>query len=464
MKKSAEVESSDLEPGIDIDLAAQIRILELAARLEHDDHYSLLGVSPHAEKSEIKRAYFDLMNLYHADRFFGKNTGKFAPLLLKITDVLTRANDTLSRNKTRSEYDAYLENRRGTLGARASITPEAPDSTRPSSLPIEFVNSNLTMGGRPAVAPIDVIPHFPKAPKAPIIDLDSLTTVNPDHALEGGAYDTEFNPDSSGNAAHVSSGPVSSERVRSDPPSQPVSSSRATVEPRSDQPQTRRTPAEVNATARRLLAKKMGLRSRSPVPSANTEQMRDAVRADLKARYDARKHELVEKVRKLLAKSEVARSAGDWSSAVAGVKMAAELCPDDPDIQRRLISIQSEADKALAPRFLEQAKYEEREGQYARAARSYERAAIGKDSAALFNKGAECLLHLSILSDVEKRMLVEFSRNAVSRDQHRAQYRVTLARAYDAAGMKTSALGELGRALELEPENQSAKLLQKTLK
>src|SRR5690606_8296616 len=162
------------------------------------------------------------------------------------------------------------------------------------------------MGGRPAVAPIDVIPHFPKAPKAPIIDLDSLTTVNPNHALEGGAYDTESNPDSSqrtssGNisAAHVSLEPVSSEQLRSEPPSQPVSSGRATVEPRSDQPQTRRTPAEVNATARRLLAKKMGLRSRSPVPSANTEQMRDAVRADLKARYDARKHELVEKVRKL---------------------------------------------------------------------------------------------------------------------------------------------------------------------
>ena len=380
--------------------------------------------------------------------------------MLKITDVLTRASDTLTRNKTRSEYDAYLENRRGTLGARASITPEAPDSNRPSSSPIEFVNSDIVTGGRPAVAPIDIIPRFPKAPKAPIIDLDSTSEVDIDRSSENDihSYEIEFSLET---PRH--------ESPHNAPPSDPTSSDsmtsdRATIEPRSDQPSTRRSSADANATARRLLARKMGLRSKSPVPVANTEQVRDAVRADLKARYDARKLEQVEKIRKLLAKSEVARSAGDWSSAVAGVKMAAELSPDDLNIQRRLTSIQSEADRALAPRFLEQAKYEEKEGQFARAARSYERAAMGKDSATLFNKGAECLLRLSILSDGEKRILVEFARNAVTRDQQRAQYRVTLARAYDVAGMKTSALGELKRALELEPENQSAKLLQKSLK
>ena len=208
----------------------------------------------------------------------------------------------------------------------------------------------------------------------------------------------------------------------------------------------------------------MGLRIKSPMPQSDSDSVRQTVRADLRARFDAKRNEGDESVRKLLLKSSTARSNGDWSAAVAAVRMALELRPDDAALQRELNTVQQEADRALAPRFLEQAKYEEKQAQWARAARSYERAARGKDSAALFNKAAECLLHLEILNPGEKRMVVELARTAVTRDLQRVAYRLTLAQAYSAAGMKTSALGEVARALELEPENQQAKLLQKSLK
>ena len=303
-------------------------------------------------------------------------------------------------------------------------TMEPGDST-PPEIDVRIGSS------RPAVAPIDIYPNYPKAPRTPEISFPSTPT-GPEQAADGSA------PPSSG------------------PPSQD--------EPSSSVPPARRSPLPQSDAARKLLARKMGHRMKSPAPGTNPEQVRAAVRADLKARYDGRKNEIETKIRQLLDKSSAARAAGDWSGAVASVRLAAELRPDDPMILQRLASIQSEADRALAPRFIEQGKYEEREGQYARAARSYERAARGKDSPSLFNKGAECLLHLETLGDTDRRMVVELARSAVTRDQQRPAYRITLARAYAAAGMKTSALGELKRALEIEPDNAQAKSLLKSLK
>lgn len=413
---------------IDIDVETQKRIVELVARLDVDDHYKLLGVSPHAEKAEIKRAYFELMNLYHADRFFGKKTGRFAPLLLKITDVLTRASETLSRNKTRAEYDAYLASRRGTLGARVSIVPTVSDSTRPSG-PSDLLDSQPA-SARSSVTPAEAVRNIPPAPRTPHLDLEELEGI------------TSPGAQPRGESSITGSSPAPS----STPPAPSA-----------------RGPAS-NDASRKLLARKMGLRIKSPLPQNDPAAVRETVRADLKARFDAKRNEADESVRKLLLKSSTAQKSGDWSAAVAALRMALELRPDDGSLQRQLSSVQDEADRALAPRFLEQAKYEEKQSQWARAARSYERAARGKDSAALFNKAADCLLHLEILNPAEKRMVVELARNAVTRDLQRVVYRLTLAQAYGAAGMKTSALGELARALELEPENQQARLLQKSLK
>jgi len=433
MTKSPDIDSTALEPDIDIDLEAQTRILELAARLDTDDHYVLLGVAYNADKSEIRKAYFDLMNVYHSDKYFGKKIGMFGSVLLRITNVLTRAGDTLGRNRSRAEYDAYLESRRGTLGARLSIVPQAPDSTNPDPLRPQVSSRE---SGRPAVAPIDIFPQFPRTPGPPTIDLgEDLVEAN-------------FGRDEANGA------PTELDAARLGPSPSPLD--------RPSPPPARPSPPPSDA-ARKLLARKMGKRPKGTA-SADPQRVREAIRADLKTRYDNKKNEAEEQVQKLLGKSEVARSSGDWSGAVASVRKAAELRPDDPTVQARLVAVQAEADRALAPRFLEQGHYEEREGHFARAARSYERAARGKDSAQLFNKGAECLLHLETLSDSEKRTLVELARNAVTRDHSVAQYRVTLARAYSVAGMKSSALGEVKRALELEPENQQAKSLLKSLK
>jgi tetratricopeptide (TPR) repeat protein len=186
--------------------------------------------------------------------------------------------------------------------------------------------------------------------------------------------------------------------------------------------------------------------------------------ADLRQRFDARRNPGKKVVDKHLAVAAAAVAQGDWAAAVNAMKLAVQAAPEDPAVLARQVAIQQQADRALAPRFLEQARYEEKDGHPDRAARSYERAALGKNSAELFEKSAKCLLKLGHLSETDKRKVVEMARKSVTLDNRIADYRLTLARAYDVAGMRTSAQGEVRRALELEPNNKDAKELQKALK
>ncbi len=63
---------------------------------------------PSADKRAIKNAYFEIVNVFHPDRYFGKKLGAFKPKLEHLFARLTEAHDTLTRAAPRAEYDAYL--------------------------------------------------------------------------------------------------------------------------------------------------------------------------------------------------------------------------------------------------------------------------------------------------------------------------------------------------------------------
>lgn len=457
MTRDFEINPDDLEPAIDIELGRQKKILRLVDLAEYADHYQLLGLPSSAEKKEIKEAYFTLMNELHPDKFYGKNLGGFAPRLTRLIEALTKANDVLGRKKTRAEYDHYLASRQGTIGARTSVLPRSPssvpgdrrDSTAPrGTMPPAGEDSDRSPSPsspparrqRAAVAPIDVFPTIPKAPKAPQIEgLDQLAEAEPSAP-----------PESDGSASPASTSSL--------PPTSPRADTGSPRTPRSD-------------AARRLLARKMGRRpaataprttSRPPPP--NEEAVKSAVRADLRARYDLKHGRSPAQAAKYQRLGEEAFANRDWASAVNSLRMAAAAAPDDKALEARLAFVQLSADRELAPKFIEQAKYEEKDGRPERAARSYERAAAGMGSADLFNKGAACLLKARVQEPEDQRKAVELARQAVNLDNRNVAYRLTLARAYDAAGMRTSAQGEARRALELEPNNDEAKQLAKALR
>jgi tetratricopeptide (TPR) repeat protein len=108
----------------------------------------------------------------------------------------------------------------------------------------------------------------------------------------------------------------------------------------------------------------------------------------------------------------------------------------------------------LHKQYLEQAQYEERQGRFPEAARSYERAIRGKeDSAALHDRAAFCYLE----GQLDLKKASELARRAVEMAPTSSAYRITLARIYAQAGMVQSALSELERARTADPSNDTIK-------
>jgi predicted Zn-dependent protease len=136
------------------------------------------------------------------------------------------------------------------------------------------------------------------------------------------------------------------------------------------------------------------------------------------------------------------------------------VTPEDKELLAMLAEAEERSDVAMADQFLEQAKYEEQDGQPVRAAKAYGRAARGKKSAQLYDRAASCLVEAS--SDL--RQAVEYARKATALEPKRALYRLTLARAYYLSNMPTSGAAEMKRALELAPDNDDIKAWAKRLK
>ena len=101
-------DARDLDEEVDIELERKRTILDAFHRLDSLTHYQILRVDPSADKRAIKNAYFEIVNVFHPDRYFGKKLGSFKPKLERVFARLTEAHDALTRSGPRAEYDAYL--------------------------------------------------------------------------------------------------------------------------------------------------------------------------------------------------------------------------------------------------------------------------------------------------------------------------------------------------------------------
>jgi len=157
---------------------------------------------------------------------------------------------------------------------------------------------------------------------------------------------------------------------------------------------------------------------------------------------------------------ETAAQNKEWASAVNMAKLALEMTPNDPRLSKRLEELQFEADRALAEKFISQGRYEEESREYARAARSFERAANGRKSGELYARAAQCLLR----DGTQPRKVVELARQAQLLNKNSTDARMLLARAYAAGGMGESAHQEAKRALAMDPKNKELKAFVKEMK
>lgn len=185
-----------------------------------------------------------------------------------------------------------------------------------------------------------------------------------------------------------------------------------------------------------------------PLVAASPEQKRAAAEA-LRVRYEAARAEAVRaRIQNYRAQAEEAIAQEDFAKAANAYRVAAHLAPDDAALQRRCEEVQRLAASALAAGYLKQAAYEENEGRWAEASLSYSRAAEGRPDDPFAHERAA---HATIKAGGSARRAVEYARRAVELAPGNPEHRITLARAYIAAGFGVSALGELERALAAGP-------------
>lgn len=443
-------DESELEEAVDLDLARKRQILELYYRLDSLDHYELLGVPISADRRAIKQRYHEIINVFHPDRYYGKNLGRFKTKLERVFQRVTDAHDTLTRTEARAEYDAYLNAGKRTAALEQALNDEEAYARELDAAQARIEAEAQRIANTPS--PGHVASSTPPAPTGsdPVhVRPSEPVQVRPSSPAEGRSGE----PANSRPSDPVHSRP--SEPVRSRP-SEPANV-RPSVAPA----------ARVDAEARRrALARKLGLSYPPPAPQVRSspvppgpdpgsaQSVRDRAAVDLKRRYDQRMVDARRRqVHEYLGRAESSMSEAKVVEAVNALRIAVSLAPDDPVLRRRLEDLQAEANKQLADRYLEQAEYEEREKRWPDAARSYSRAVAAKPSARLHERVAFCLL--AAQGDVKSA--VEHARKAVLLQPSDSRTRTTLARAYLAAGMRESGIAELERAAALAPTDDTLK-------
>jgi curved DNA-binding protein CbpA len=410
-------DARELDEAVDLQQDRKRVILEAFYHLDNATHYQLLKVDPSADKRAIKNAYYEIVNVFHPDRYFGKNLGSFKPKLERVFARLTEAYDAITRPGPRAEYDAYL----ASLKKTREFDHKQSDSTLQAQ--VQAIQRQIEEEAQAA------------------------------------------------ERAHAALSGVSSERTVTPVPISPSSA------PSGSQPRLHSVRPPLDPEARkRALARKLGGRNVSgSIPAAQMPSVtspppptsaasRERAGEDLKRRYDQRVTQAREKqAERLLLNARASLANKDPLAAVNGLRIAATLVPDNAEISARLQEAQTEATILLADHYLTQAQYEEREGRLVDAARSYGRATLGSPLARTFERAAYCTL----MAEGDLRVAGDYARKAVALVQagqvagqgpglgEEAQARVTLARIYVAAGMKQSGLAEFERAATLAPKDDT---------
>jgi curved DNA-binding protein CbpA len=391
--------------GEDVDLEPRLRteLLSLHRALDQIDHYALLGIDRGTTKQDAKRAYYSQAAKFHPDRYFRKRLGSFKIRMEAIFSRLTLAHETLSNSEKRAEYDLYLDDQRKLRGFESVLADAANESRR--------AQENVEREVR-AEEPTPFAPPVSERPPPPLAPASPAPAVPPPGAA----------------------------------PRPPTRSS-----PDID-PAIRR-----EAFARRLLGGRSTTPIHTPLPTRLSEKpppMNAAAAMDaLRRRYEDRVAAArgVE-ARKYVTRAEEALKANRVAVAASAFQVAAGLAPSDPDLKRRAASAQAEADSLLAESYLRQAEYEEKNGQWREAARSWAGACRARpNDPRVHQRAAGAMLKVGGPL-TEAIALAERAAELAPED---ARTHATLGEVYLSAGRAPDAKRALERAAGLDPRDDS---------
>jgi tetratricopeptide (TPR) repeat protein len=135
-KKAAGEKKAAAEDEGDLSLEMRRDVMGMRLHVDQANFYQMLGVPPGADRNELRKAYFDLSRKYHPDSYYGKELGRYRPMMEFIFAKLSEGYQVLSRKKSRAEYDEYIadqilayEMEKSLAGAASA---EAPEGAAPS--------------------------------------------------------------------------------------------------------------------------------------------------------------------------------------------------------------------------------------------------------------------------------------------------------------------------------------------
>ncbi|AKV02089.1 Tetratricopeptide repeat protein [Labilithrix luteola] len=405
----------ELEEECDLPLEQRKRVLDVYYRLEDLDHYTLLGVSPQAEKKAIKRAYFELAALMHPDRYFKKYLGSFKPKMEALFGRITEAHDTLVDRERRADYDSYLAEIATTRGMEAMLERALEEASRTqapapapappppaAAIPPERSSSPNVMDGRRASVP-DASPEEIRARK------EALAR----RLLGGQRLSTPGRP----------SAP---------PPMRPPQGSQPSAPPPMRPPQGSQPSAPTPPTQRYASAS-------------------DAMDA-LKRRYEDRIDGATQaQARRYVQTAEEAFAKGDLVAAATALGIATKFSPNDTALAIRYQETKNQADLALTESYAKQADYEEKSGHWAEAARSWQKVAkLQTNNPRAHMSAARALLRAE---GGDLHQAAEHAKRAVAAEPGSVVGHVVLAEIYSKAGLLASAKRAAETGLQVDPTN-----------
>jgi Flp pilus assembly protein TadD len=183
--------------------------------------------------------------------------------------------------------------------------------------------------------------------------------------------------------------------------------------------------------------------------------------AMLRRRYEERKTlAKATQARAYVAKGQEALAKGDAVSAANSFRVAVSLKPDDPELERVAREAQAKAEELLASTYEHQATYEEKNGQWTEAARSWARVCRARpNDKAAHDRAANAIVKAG--GDLHEAG--RLAQRACALEPENIEFRVTLSNVYLAAGLTLNARRELETAAQLAPQDGTIQAMLKRI-
>lgn len=469
------------EPNVDLDADRRREILDTFYRLDHVDHYTLLGVERDADKKDVREAYFRLSKLFHPDTLYGKRLGTYKTKMEVVFRRLTDAYEVLGKSKKRERYDDYLrakdlaEKVRTGLAAgeeAASSVERATHAVAVDAVVEPTTSPSERVGREPSGPPPASAPPPPKS--ASSSPPKSTPTTRPPSV-----------PPRSIEHTRRASEPPTSSRPDGGRPASPVPPPSSGSIPRLDAPPSVSARRPLDDDAKRQLARDLLERrlkgatgrgssssstaspstpppkrpSSDPAEPADKDALLRGLATSLK--HAARMTGGADKAERHVRDATAAERRGDLVAAVNSLRLAVALAPERDELAHELERLRHLLAKQLAETYERQASYEEEQGAWGAAARSWIKVAEGRPERAVYPMRAAMAL---LKEGKDLKLGKELAERAVALAPEDARARCVLAEVFLKAGMRANARRELDAAAKLDPDADFVKNLLRELK